>query len=326
MAALNEIGVATERFEASRLSRYSAIVVSKTFSVAAAKIVRSAKASNVPVITDICDNVFELATRRGKFRKRDRIYEQMNAATLISVATPVLGDLVTETNPAWRDKIRVIPDALEELPDGPASWLDRYHLRRLRAFLDAHPKRLHCIWFGLSSDNVSGLAHLSRKLSEIGSAIANHPITITVVSNDRRKYRSLSPDWPAPSYYVPWKLNAFAKVLRLHKVALVPVQPNSFTIAKTINRPATALANGLGVIADAIESYEELRPFLFLDDWCAGLRHYALDWDGQAKRLLQARAHLHARYGSAEVARQWRFVLSEAAAAARSSAWHPPAA
>jgi hypothetical protein len=316
MTALNARGIAAERFEARHLSRYSVIVLSKTFSVAAAKLARSAQAMDIPIIADICDNVFELACRRGKFRKHARIHEQLDRACLISVATPVLGDLVRAANPAWGDKIRVVPDALEDLPDGGLSWFDRYHLRRVQAFLHAYPERLHCIWFGRSSDDVSGLAHLSGKLREIG-CLADRPITITVISNDHRKYRTLSQEWTVPHHYLPWTLNSFAPALRLHQVGLVPVRPNSFTIAKTLNRPATAIGCGLGVIADSIDSYEELEPYVFLDDWREGLDQYARNWGGECERLTRAQAYLDRHYGPAEISRRWGLVLAEAATGRR---------
>jgi hypothetical protein len=68
---------------------------------------------------------------------------------------------------------------------------------------------------------------------------------------------------------------------------------------------------GLGVIADSIESYEELRPFIALDDWQAGLARYAHGWQGEQSLLAQARDHLDRHYGRRHVAECWRAVLDE---------------
>ena len=52
--------------------------------------------------------------------------------------------------------------------------------------------------------------------------------------------------------------------LARHRVAVIPVECNAYTVGKTMNRPATAIMAGLGVVGDAIPSYEELRPLKVL--------------------------------------------------------------
>ena len=79
-----------------------------------------------------------------------------------------------------------------------------------------------------------------------------------------------------------------------------------------MNRPATALLLGLGVVADAIPSYEELRPFISLDDWQGGLARYR---DGSAETQAQieaGRRHLTERYSADAVADRWAEVLATA--------------
>src|SRR3546814_16523013 len=92
---------------------------------------------------------------------------------------------------------------------------------------------------------------------------------------------------------MPWAMNSFYEALSVHDAAVIPVERNGYTIGKTINRPATAILAGLGVIADSIDAYEELRPFIALDDWQGGLRrHYACPTAGDLLSEVE-RCHLH---------------------------------
>src|SRR3546814_11248110 len=83
---------------------------------------------------------------------------------------------------------------------------------------------------------------------------------------------------------------------------------------KTINRPATAILAGLGVIADSIDAYEELRPFIALDDWQGGLRRYSECTTAGDLLLDAARSHLNLRYSADAVGRPWHECLHQAPA------------
>ena len=107
------------------------------------------------------------------------------------------------------------------------------------------------------------------------------------------------------------EVQAIVRICAEHRVALIPVQRNDYTTGKSINRPATAILAGLGVVADSIGSYEELRPYVALDDWQGGLARYADDWTGEQPRLAAARAHLEHRYGAGTAAARWDAVLGE---------------
>ena len=112
---------------------------------------------------------------------------------------------------------------------------------------------------------------------------------------------------------MPWSLGTFNQSLASQHVAIVPVERNQYTVGKTINRPATAIMAGLGVIADSIDSYEELRPFIPLDDWQGGLRRYLDQSPCQDERLEAARQHLHERYGRNAVGGLWQEFLEHVA-------------
>jgi len=315
MAALERRGSKIGRYSKRGAETYDAVIFSKSFSRSAVIAARGAEAAGRAVIIDICDNMFDQADRRGNMAKRARIAEQLTRASIVTVSTAVLGTQLGAVMPEIADKLRIIPDMLEDHAWGAPGWADRIRLARLRRFLASRPDALHCVWFGKSSGAASGFTHLDKAVRELERFAQNHPITLTVIGDSRSRYARASKGWGIPSHYMSWTLGGFFQALAAHRVAVLPVERNEYTAGKTINRPATAIAAGLGVIADSIESYEELRPFIVLDDWQGGLARYASGWEDEQVRLLSARAHLDGRYGAEVIAGKWEAALREVGSA-----------
>jgi hypothetical protein len=186
---------------------------------------------------------------------------------------------------------------------------EQKQLHQLERFLSLHGRALHCVWFGKSQGQLSGFAHIDAAVNELQAFSRMHPVTLTIISNARWRYWTAAARWKLPTHYMPWSLNTFDQSLACHQVAIVPVERNQYTIGKTINRPATAIAAGLGVIADSIDSYEELRPFIPLDDWQGGLVRYLNHPPREDHHLEAARQHLHERYGRDAVGQLWHDFL-----------------
>ena len=148
-------------------------------------------------------------------------------------------------------------------------------------------------------------------MPELEAFAKRHPITLTIVSNTWLAYRRMAPEFGIPTHYIGWSLAGFLPALRAHRVAIIPVGRNSFTLGKSINRPATALRAGLGVVADSLPAYRELQDFVPIDDWQGGLLRYASDWPRERDRLAEGLAHIDARYGDAHVADLWESALHE---------------
>jgi len=314
MAALERRGIDVGRYRKTSDVPYDALIFSKSFTRAAITASRDAEAAGRAVIVDICDNMFDQVERRKNAGKRARIVEQLTRASIVTVSTPQLGSQLGAIMPEIVGKLRVIPDTLENLDAAVPGWSDRMRLALLRRFLAAHPGALHCVWFGKSSGSASGFAHLDNAVRELERFAEHHPVTLTVIGDSRARYVRAAKSWSIPSHYLPWSLGSFARALAVHRVAVLPVERNEYTAGKSINRPATAIIAGLGVVADAIESYEELRNFIPLDDWQGGLTRYAVGWAGEQGRLDEAREHLERRYGADVVAGQWERIFQELAA------------
>ncbi len=305
LAALQAQGVPIERFDPTRdPASYDAVIFSKSHSAAAVTAAKALRAAGKSVILDLCDNLAAAnAVGHVSDARLARFREILDCATHLTFSTAMLAEQIATALPCACVDRRVIPDALDmpglvsgEVPAG------------LERFLAKHPDALHAVWFGKSLGRVSGYAHLHAAAARL--AAQPFPITLTVVSNAPVKWWLGRWRWRLPVHYVGWRQDNAAAVLARHRVAVIPVESNEYTVGKTINRPATAVLAGLGVVADAIPSYEELRPVVALDDWDGGLARYRFDWEAEQARLAAGREWLVGRYSPEAVAREWRALLA----------------
>ncbi|MEL7689475.1 hypothetical protein [Citromicrobium bathyomarinum] len=288
------------------------IVISKSFTSAAHRVLDRADAAGVPVLYDMCDNLVAKARAEGDDEAERRVVSALGRAARITAPTPELLDRLSEQVPGVPGQ--VVPDLLENtefLAGLRPSLAERWRLARLRRFLARHQDALHCVWFGNSSGAQAGLVHVRERMPELEAFAKRHPITLTIVSNTWLAYRRMAPEFGIPTHYIGWSLAAFLPALRAHRVAIIPVGRNSFTLGKSINRPATALRAGLGVVADSLPAYRELEDFVPIDDWQGGLWRYASNWPEERDRLAEGLDHIDARYGDAHVADLWESAIRE---------------
>ncbi|QGP78416.1 hypothetical protein [Sphingobium sp. CAP-1] len=313
--ALRDAGVDAGRYPRFRgPGGYDAIIISKAFGRGAARAISAAQQAGCGLIFDICDNRFANNRVRGSASHGSRTSHFLSQADLVTVPTEAMGHLLIASTPEIEGRVRVVPDMLEDLSALGAcrlSVVERFRLSRLRAFHAAHPGALHCVWFGNNMAGVSGVGQLDEAVAQLRRFATGHPVTLTIINNQPASYRRAAPGWDIPSFFLPWSLASFPAALKQHRVAIIPVSRNDYTLGKSINRPATAIMAGLGVIADSIESYEELRPFIALDDWQGGLARYAHGWADEQERLAAARDHLDRHYGRRRVAERWAEVVAE---------------
>lgn len=315
LAALQARGVPIEAFDAMRAPEsYEAIIFCKSQGERAVEIAAAARAAGRAVIYDMCDNLFA-AHRIGhaSTARIERVRQLLGLATHATFSTATLAEQIAD-EVAFDAPRTVIPDALDVAAptDAPAPGIrERWALRRLDRFLARHRGALHCVWFGKSLGRVSGYVHIDEAVAQLRafSSASGTPVTLTVISNDRLGFWRAAARWKLPLHYLPWTQATASQAIAAHRVAVIPLETNNYTAGKTMNRPATALLLGLGVVADAIPSYEELRPFLPLDDWQGGLARYR-DWSAETQAQIEAgRRHLTERYSADAVAGRWAEVL-----------------
>lgn len=314
MARLREQGLQPEPVDPAHIEKYDALWFSKSFSRKAVMIGRAAERAGVPVLIDVCDNVVNHARRRFDFPKLARIEEQLRRAAIVTVSTQTLAEQLAEALPCLSDKVRVVPDMMECMAPRTPNAAEARELALLHVFLETNRNALHCVWFGKSSGFAAGLAHLYGAVDRLAEFSQQHPVTLTIISNTRLGHRVASRTWPIPHHYMPWSIGSIGAALAAHRVAVLPVKCNAYTQGKTINRPATALQAGLAVVADALPAYEELREFIWLDDWQAGLSACAADFETERVKIRAGQAHLEALHSPSRIATMWRSALTETCA------------
>lgn len=317
MEALRELGYDVRPLTGALPADASLVIFSKSLSAEALVIAGQAAARGQPIVYDICDNVFEKPSRneQEEARKR-RVRRMMELARIVTIGTQPLAGLLAKEVPAIATKTEIIADALEDTPSSSASLMDRARLWLLRRFLRRNDGALRLIWFGKCKKGYAGIEHLDPVVRLLETLPLPRPVTLTVVSNRRKIYRRSASKWRIPKFYLSWSLTSFDTALRLHDVAIIPVDRNDYTVGKSINRPATALMAGLGVIADPIPAYEELAPFICLGDWERGLTEYAETDPQQDGRIAAAQSYLRERYGAAAIADRWAEVIDRTLAKA----------
>ncbi|HEY0629396.1 MAG TPA: hypothetical protein VGD23_08710 [Sphingomicrobium sp.] len=319
MEALRELGYDVRPLTGALPADASLVIFSKSLSADALVIAEQAAARGQPIVYDICDNVFEKPSRNDQDEARkQRVRRMMELAKIVTIGTQPLADLLAREVPAIAAKTEIIADALEGSRPllASASLMDRARLWLLRRFLRRNADALRLIWFGKCKKGYAGIEHLDPVVRLLETLPLPRPVTLTVVSNRRKIYRRSASKWQVPKFYLPWSLATFDTALRLHDVAIIPVDRNDYTVGKSINRPATALMAGLGVIADPIPAYEELAPFIYLGDWERGLIEYAGADPRKDRRIGGAQSYLRQRYGAAAIAECWADIIDRALAKA----------
>lgn len=230
----------------------------------------------VKIVIDICDNHFFSSHISESLRQRSKnLRFAIESADRVIVSSNYLAGVVKQESILREDPI-VIGDVIEN-PYFP-SWtgklkcpLDQIRLKKLEAILTKrHPQKLkRVIWFGNSGSDYAkgGMEDVASIRSTLEAMSKKYGISLTVVSNSRKRFQEVFDGWSVPVYYIPWSKNTISKILTIHGISIIPARKNPFTMAKSENRVTTSLAHGLNVVADSLPSYQEFSDVIGLDDW-----------------------------------------------------------
>lgn len=284
---LQRRGFPVELFRPEHVSQYTAVVYSKLYDEASYREAAGLREKGTRIVVDLCDNHFyNPAGNPDLARARVGLERMLRLADHLVASTPELG-AVMRAELGTKRPVAVIGDAVEETIAGVQEqalrrWLRRRELQRLLAWLDNGRKagiEAALVWFGIHGGphHDHGIGDLLRVRPVIEQLHRRHGVQLTVISNSRQKFARLIAPWSVPTHYHEWGPLTFLPALRAHQVALIPVTRNPFTWCKSNNRLATAIAAGLGVVADSIPSYQEFTQVCRLDDWEQGLSDYVRD-------------------------------------------------
>jgi hypothetical protein len=275
-------------------------------------------AAGTRIALDLCDNHFYSERPSLAWTKRaNALRDAVGRVDLVVVSTSALEEVVVTQCPA-RPPLTVIGDAAEP-PSGrgaslahPWAELQLASLkRRMRRDGIAAGRRL--VWFGNhgSPNADSGMGGILAIRDDLDREAQRAPLSLTIISNSRSKFRQLMDQWRLPLYYLPWHAATFSRALRLHDVAVLPIRVNPFSRCKSNNRVVTALLHDLSVITDPIPSYLELQPFVYLDDWRESLgRALQCGPENEQRRSAGAR-YIATNLGITAIAERWLHTLTQ---------------
>jgi hypothetical protein len=285
MRELQARGYPVELYDRRRAGLYSAVVYSKRYDDASYEEAITLKARGIRIVFDLCDNHFyNPRDLPGLRRAGEQARRMMAIADHLVASTDAMAE-VMRTELTDVQPITVIGDAVEtDLGAVPLSpwrrWWARRQWHRVQASLQGTiPDPTRLIWFGVhggpgAEHGVLDLLKLEPLLARLAQEF---PLSLTVISNSRRKFDRTIGRWAIPTRYLEWSPETFLAALRAHDIAVLPVSGNPFTRCKSNNRLALALHAGLAVIADEIPSYRGFARACFLNDWEAGLETYLRD-------------------------------------------------
>jgi glycosyltransferase involved in cell wall biosynthesis len=311
-------GYPVEVFNPARSRAYSAVVYSKVYHDEALAQARSLKTNGTRIVLDLCDNHFYNPMGHEPLRTAGTQLRRMLAeADELVASTEAMAEVLREVAGPHK-RVTVVGDAVEMRIVGVrvAPWERWLAIRRLHALatgLGREPGRTPLVWFGShggpSGDYGMGDLPLMRSLLE--SLHRENPLSLTVISNSAEKFERLIRPWSLPTYYLQWSAETFLDALRLHAIAVIPIQQNPFTRCKTNNRLATALVAGLAVVASRIPSYESFEACSVLDDWSEGLQRYISDPGARRRAVAVGQALVERDWSAAVIADQWQRYFDE---------------
>lgn len=316
IAQLRHEGLDCGLYEPDRALTPKVLVLSKRYdaeSVAHATDLRARAGTRIAL--DLCDNHFFVADDDPRSKARAAALKAaVDVADLVIASTETLAEAIGDACP--KAPVIVIGDAAEApyTPAWPRRLLTPAAELELAAFAAALPsagKRRRLLWFGnhVSTRAEGGMLDLDGIYPLLERLNEEMPLSVTIVSNSRKKYAQLVERWRVPNSYLRWRRTTISRALRLHEVALIPISVNAYTRCKTNNRLVTALLHDLGVVADSIPSYEAFADAAVLDDWEDGLRRILTD-ESERRRQIEMGKRLQLKDWTLPlIAQSWRQAL-----------------
>lgn len=288
---------------------YSVVIFSKSYKPRDFETVATLRAAGTRVIFDLCDNHFLKEDERV-----ERLRRMLQICDHCVVSCDAMKSLVQEQmGENYETPVSVIADPVETRLTGSLfnlkAWIRaEWQLARLKSqFKGARAGSYRFVWFGnyKGFQNI-GPGHAASLRQRLEALHKVSPVSLTVISNSHEMYEGIFSDWKIPVHYIDWSAYTFFRAMRLHKVSLIPIELNDFTRVKTNNRVVQSLYLGLGVVADAIDSYREFDSCTFLDKWDEGLRSYMENPALLQAHIRKGQSIIQQNYSITAIAQQWR--------------------
>jgi len=311
---LQSRGYSVETFDPNHIDRYAAVIYSKAYDDLSYVEATSLQKRGIRVVFDLCDNHFYNPKGLSYWKQAaQRLRRMMVTADELVASTEALAEVMVEELSDGRH-VTVIGDAVDAEIRGWVTpvWQRWFHERKLSRLLEKlgedHERGIMpVIWFGNHGSPYAegGMLDLVRIRPLLEKINRRYPLTLTVISNSRKKYHEAIEPWSISTRYFPWHPETFFRALRAHAIAVIPISVNPFTRCKSNNRLALSLHVGLAVVADSIPSYLAFREACYLDSWETGLETYLSNPELRRRHVAIGRAIIARDWTLARIADRW---------------------
>lgn len=317
MRALRASAVKAAWFDPRHPESFDTLVISKRHDAATLEIAQQFKRRGGRLIVDLCDNRFEYpATSAELEHQAQQLKQLISGADHVVTSTVELARVVRRECPQLTD-LTIIGDVADDLGVIPVSPMQRMHAALRLRHSSVEIKQLRSrgytmlIWFGHHGGAYAeaGMTDLLRIRTLLERCHRETPLALTVISNNREKYRQHIAPFALPTRYEEWHAASFDRLLQAHDISLIPVSDNAFTRCKTDNRVVTSLLNGLAVVADEIPSYRPYAAAIALNDWERQLCGYLENPMQRKAAVIVGQEIARKMTDATQIAQQWRQVF-----------------
>ena len=316
-------------------TRPDVVVFVKAFGERDADLARRTAGAGVPVVLDVCDNVFAPGYRAHSSENLRRMAE---VAAAVVTTGPALADVLRSELGADL-RLHVVPDPVEKLDDvrGAARIVVQQRLgRALRERRADIPRALgtavtrgllpalrrsfpttdttvlpQVLWFGNvgSVEPRFGIVNLADIAADLEAAAREVRFRLLVVTGDQQAYRKHIRPLALETAFARWDRLTIFGYLRESEVAILPNSRDEFSICKSANRATLALSQGVPVVATRIPSLEPFAGSVLFDDFRGGILTYLRDRELSAEHVSRALELIEREYAPAVVAERWLGIL-----------------
>lgn len=236
----------------------------KVFETAALLLARRLRAAGKVIGQDLFDDYFSQRSDPRLQRFRSWLQDMAPLTDFVVCSTPRMAEVL---RPYFGNlPITVVDDPVLDFDAARITALAQAKVDRARL-----QREIRLVWFGIGDNPFFPVGIRDLAASEWALAALERSgwnVTLTVVTNkrafDRGGARALRP-LGLGYELVEWSEENEADALKHATVAILPVNGQSFSASKSLNRAVTAIGGGCQVLSLGYDLYERLGAFIYRD-------------------------------------------------------------
>jgi hypothetical protein len=239
-------------------------IFSKCYDARAFILVRSLSRAGKLVGVDFFDDYFSQVADSRFVRMREWVRTMSDLIDFFMCSTPRIRKVISEYMPGRASHILNDPFGgfdVERVGQLVEQKLERTLLTR----------RLDVVWFGIGDNphfsvglnDLSAFSHALRRLQS-----RSYDVRLRILTNRRAltlQGLSMIGRLPTPHHLEEWTEKREAELLAESVVAFIPVNAQTFSIAKSLNRAVSTFSSGAQVLSCGYPLYKPLDPFVYAD-------------------------------------------------------------